>query len=97
MVQLEQKLQRLENLIVCTQKTVLSINDVCTLTGLSKSTIYKLTMSGKIPFYKQAKHLFFDRLEIEQWLKSNRGYNVAEINANASSSLNLKNGGQKHV
>ncbi|QIA07120.1 helix-turn-helix transcriptional regulator [Draconibacterium halophilum] len=69
-----QKLERLENLIRTTQKEVLNIDEVCELTGLSKSTIYKQTMSGSIPHYKQAKHLFFDRVEVIDWLKSNRGY-----------------------
>lgn len=53
-------------------KSVLNLDEVCTLTGLSKSHIYKLTCWGKIPFYKQSKHLYFDRVEIEVWLKTNR-------------------------
>ncbi len=72
------KIERLENLIRTTQKEVLNIHEVCDLTGLSKSTIYKLTMSGSIPHYKQAKHLYFDRVEVIEWLKSNRGYNSEE-------------------
>nr|WP_320118032.1 helix-turn-helix domain-containing protein [uncultured Marinifilum sp.] len=97
MVQLEQKLERLEKLIVCTQKTVLNIDDVCTLTGLSKSTLYKFTMLGTIPHYKQAKHLYFDRLELESWMKANRGFNAEEIKADAASCLNINKGGQKYV
>lgn len=92
MVNLEKRFEKLENHILCTQKTVLNIGEVCTLTGLSKSTIYKLTMNGKIPFYKQAKHLYFDRVEIEAWLKTNRGYNVAEIKEQASTALVMKGG-----
>lgn len=93
MVDLLERFEKLENHILTTQKTVLNINEVCTLTGLSKSTIYKLTMTGKIPHYKQAKHLYFDRIEIESWLKSNRGFNVNEIEAKASTALTLKKKG----
>lgn len=46
MVDLIKRFERLENLIVSTQKEVLNIDELCTLTGLSKSTIYKNTMSG---------------------------------------------------
>lgn len=71
---LQEQGKRLTNIegLLSLQKNVLNLDEVCTLTGLSKSHIYKLTCYQKIPFYKQAKHLFFDRLEIEKWLKENR-------------------------
>ncbi len=80
MVELLQRFERLENLVLSTQKTVLNIDEVCAFTGLSKSTIYKLTMQGgkSIPHYKQSKHLFFDRVEVESWLKEHRGYDAKE-------------------
>ncbi len=93
MVNLLERFEKLENQIICTQKTVLNINEVCTQTGLSKSTIYKLTMTGKIPHYKQAKHLYFDRVEIENWLKAKRGFNVAEIEQQSATALTLKKKG----
>ena len=91
MVELEKRFDRLENLLLCTQKTVLNINELCSLTTLSKSTIYKLTMNGLIPHYKQAKHLFFDRVEIEMWLKKKRGYNVPELDEVVSDALIINN------
>ena len=54
-------------------KTVLTISDVHLLTGISKSTLYRLTSEKKIPHYKpNSKLLFFDRAEIEAWAKRNR-------------------------
>ena len=66
--------KRLKNIeaLLSVSKTVLNLNEVCILTGYSKSHIYKLTYSGRIPCYKQHKMLFFDRLEIENWLMSSR-------------------------
>ena len=90
MVELLERFESLEKHLLCTQKAVLNIDELCTLTGLSKSTIYKLTMNGKIPFYKQAKHLYFDRVEVEAWLKINRGFNVDEIETR--SALSIKGG-----
>ena len=90
MVDFERRFKRLETLVTCTQKNVLNADEVCMLTGLSKSTIYKLTMKGEIPHYKQAKHLYFDRKEIESWLTSTRGFNVDEINQKATTYVQMK-------
>jgi excisionase family DNA binding protein len=90
----DERLISIENLLSLS-KTVLNINEVSKLTGLSKSTIYKFTHSGTIPHYKQAKHLYFDRVEVELWLKANRGFNVDEIAGQASTALALNRGGQK--
>lgn len=70
---LEKQDERLKNIesLLSLQKNVLNLDEVCRLTGLSKSHIYKLTCYQKVPYYKQAKHLYFDRTEIEAWLKEN--------------------------
>jgi excisionase family DNA binding protein len=77
-------------------KAVLNLDEACNLTGLSKSHIYKLTCWQKIPFYKQAKHLYFDRLELESWLKTNRFKASDELEKDASTYVTLnKKGGLK--
>jgi excisionase family DNA binding protein len=85
----DKRLKRIEDYLSIS-KTVLNIGELSKLTGLSKSTIYKFTHFGTIPHYKQAKHLYFDRVEIESWLKENRGFNVDEIKSEAKNSLNIK-------
>ena len=87
----DERLSNIENLLSF-QKIVLNINEVSKLTGLSKSTIYKMTCSGMIPHYKKAKHLYFDRIEIENWLKSNRIKTSDEIDREASTYVTLKKG-----
>ena len=60
------QLNRIEKLTLLSAKNVLCLNDVVLLTGLSKSHIYKMTHSRKIPFYKpNGKQIYFDRSEIE--------------------------------
>ncbi len=88
-----QQLANIESLLSI-QKNVLNLDEVSTLTGLSKSHIYKLTCYKKIPFYKQAKHLYFDREEIENWLKENYFKPSDEIEKDASTyvTLNQKGG-----
>lgn len=54
-------------------KQVLSIDDVATLTGLSRSHLYKLTSVNEIPHYKpNSRLLYFDKTEVENWMKRNR-------------------------
>ena len=54
-------------------KSVLTFQEACDYTGFSPSYLYKLTSSKSIPHYKpNGKMVFFDRLELEAWLKSNR-------------------------
>jgi len=85
----DERLRKIESLLSI-QKNVLNIDEVCTLTGLSKSHIYKLTCYQRIPFYKQSKHLFFDRAEIEKWLKINRFQSVEELDKEAATYITLK-------
>lgn len=89
------QLANIESLLTLT-KSVLNLDETCNLTGLSKSHIYKLTCWGKIPYYKQSKHLYFDRLELETWLKTNRFKASDELEKDASTYVTLnKKGGLK--
>jgi excisionase family DNA binding protein len=91
----EERLERIEGHLSMS-KTVLNLEELCKLTGLSKSHIYKRTMASTIPHYKQSKHLYFDRLEIEDWLKANRIKTADEIDKEAATYVALgKSGGAR--
>jgi len=71
------------NTIFCT-KEVLTSDEAAAYMGISKSYLYKLTMRQQIPFYKpMGKMCYFNRLELEQWLQSNRVSTDAEISQKA--------------
>lgn len=62
----------LQKLLIA-NKDVLTIDEVSAYTGLSKSYLYKLTSSNRIPFSKPFNKLvYFNRKEIEEWLLQNR-------------------------
>ena len=64
--QLEAKLDLILNRTTIAAKSMLTIDDVAFLTGLSKSYLYRLTCERKIPYYKpNGKLMYFDRGEIE--------------------------------
>ncbi len=78
------------------EKTVMNFNDLATYTGLSKSYLYKLTSTGAIPHYKpMGKVLFFDKAEIDLYLKQNRVATAQELDTKASTFVTLKSGGAK--
>ena len=82
MNELKAQLDRIERMLMASQKNMLSVNDVAILTGMSKASIYGLCNKRKIPFYKQGK-TFFDRAEIENWLRQNRIPTKAEVESKA--------------
>jgi len=92
---IDERLSNIETLLL-SQKTVLNFDEVAVYTGLSKSHLYKQTSTGGIPCYKpQGKHIYFNKLEIDQWLLQNRKATTAEIESQASTFVTLKNGGAK--
>ena len=81
-----------KNTIFCT-KEVLTSNEAAKYMGISKSYLYKLTMRQQIPHFKpMGKMCYFNRLELEQWLQSNRVATDEELNQQAQAYC-MKKGG----
>ncbi len=65
------RLDRLEKLLL-DRKEVLTFEETCDYTGISRSYLYKLTSSGNIPHSKpNGKMIFFERKKIVHWLLQN--------------------------
>lgn len=80
------------NTIFCT-KEVLTSDEAARYMGISKSYLYKLTMKQEIPHFKpMGKMCYFNRVELEQWLQSNRIATSSEINQKAKAYC-MKKGG----
>lgn len=83
------------NTIFCT-KEVLTSDEAAKYMGISKSYLYKLTMKQQIPHSKpMGKMCYFNRLELEQWLQSNRVATSTEIEKQAMVYYTRKGGGEK--
>ncbi|MET6989730.1 helix-turn-helix domain-containing protein [Sediminicola arcticus] len=66
------RLNRLEKLLVG-QKEVMTFDEACDYTGISRSYLYKLTAKGKIPHSKpNGKLLFFEKTKLVNWLLQNK-------------------------
>lgn len=82
--QIEESQRRLESLMIL-QKNVLTFNETVTYTGVSDSSLYKMTMARTVPHYKpRGKMIYFNRVELEEWLLQNRVATADEIEAKAS-------------
>ena len=80
---MEDKLNQILVYSLLSAKNVLTLDDTALLTGLSKSHLYRLTCNREIPHYKRAKMLYFDRKELEDWMKQNRVATRQEIEQQA--------------
>ncbi|MBR1593201.1 MAG: helix-turn-helix domain-containing protein [Alloprevotella sp.] len=82
------------NTIFCT-KEVLTSDEAARYLGISKSYLYKLTMKQQIPHYKpMGKMCYFNRVELESWLQSNRVATADEISQQAQTYC-MKKGGKR--
>lgn len=83
-----EQLNRIERNTLLAAKNVLTFDDVALLTGLSKSHLYKLTSTRQIPYYKPSgKNIYFDRKEVEDWLRQNRANTEQEAQSGAAAFL----------
>jgi excisionase family DNA binding protein len=68
---IESRVSKLEKSLFVV-KNILSFDEASEFLSLSKSYLYKLTSSGQIPHYKpQGKMLYFEKSELENWLRQN--------------------------
>lgn len=84
----EKQLQEVANIIASkvalNTKEVLTFDEACTYTGLSKSAMYKHTMNATVPCYRPTgKLVYFNRQELVNWLLSNRCSTQAELDDKA--------------
>ena len=77
------RVAELENLVLHS-KNVLSFEEASRFLNLSKSYLYKLTSGNLIPHYKpQGKMRYFEKTELEAWLRQNPIRTQAQTEAEA--------------
>lgn len=85
----------IQNMLV-SNKSVMTLKDVASYTGLSISYLYKLTMAGILPHSKpNGKQIYVSKAVLDTWLLSKGCKNNEANSVNASSYLTLKKGGVK--
>ncbi len=90
----EQRLDTIERLLRG-QKPVLTFEEGCEFTGLSKSYMYKLTHRNRIPHFKpHGKNIYFSREELEKWLLKNPVKTAEAVEQEATNYV-VRNRGRK--
>ncbi len=75
-------------------KFYLNVDELAEYIKLSKSTIYKGTMSHRIPHIKAGKKLLFNQDAIDQWLQQFNQPTIEEVEAGVYSILKNKQNGK---
>ncbi|MCC8037980.1 MAG: helix-turn-helix domain-containing protein [Bacteroidales bacterium] len=68
----EERLERIERLLLLGSKEVLNTSEIALLLGISESRVRHLTNAKKIPHYKQGNKVYFRKKEIEAWQLQSR-------------------------
>lgn len=84
---IEQRLERIERLLVIGTKEVLNTGEVALMLNVTPSRIRHLASDREIPHYKQGNKTYFKKSEIEAWQLSHRIATNQEIMSEASTLL----------
>ncbi len=77
----------IQNLLV-NSKQELTMKEASVFLNMSQSTLYKLTSTREIPYYKPGgKMVYFDRSELEAWIRRYRYASVHEVDEEAQAIL----------
>ena len=87
-IEIQEQLNRIERNSLLAAKNVFSLEEASLFLNMSRSFIYKLTYRHKIPFYRPGgKQIYFDRKELEDWMRRNRVATTEEIEQSATNYL----------
>ena len=65
-------------------KEILTFEEGSEYTGISKSTLYKMTSAHEIPYHKpHGKLIFFERKELDCWLRQNPVKSMVQLQEEA--------------
>ena len=94
--QQHEQLNRIEAAAL-SQKNVLTFDEACRFTGLSRSKLYKHTSANTVPFSKPfGKLVYFNRIELEKWMLQNPISTTEEIEIQAQKyCMSNRKGGNK--
>lgn len=69
---LEERMCFFESSGAILQKPHMNADEVARYLGYTRCAIYNLTRRKQIPFHKINRHIFFDKKEIDEWIRQNR-------------------------
>jgi len=61
------------------EEGILTVNDVCDKLDLKRGTVYNLTHKQEIPHFKRGGRIYFDRGEIDDWIRRDRRKTLKQL------------------
>lgn len=61
----------------------LTVNEVSQVLKISKGAVYNMTSTRLIPFFKKCGRVYFDRSEIDVWIRQDRCKTLKQLQADA--------------
>ena len=81
--QANDRIGALENIFLC-QKEILNFDEAAAYLNMSKSTLYKLTSKKEIPHYKPNRFVFFEKSELDKWIRASVVKTDGQLNDQAN-------------
>jgi predicted DNA-binding transcriptional regulator AlpA len=57
---------------------------------ISKGAVYNMTSTRQIPFFKKCGRVYFDRKEIDEWIRYERRKTLKELHDEANHAIQKK-------
>ena len=67
--------------------SILDADQAAAFIGIAKPTLYRKCSEKHIPHFKKGRKLYFDKMELIEWLKSGKRKTVDDIHASVNASL----------
>ncbi len=67
--------------------TILDADQAAAFIGIAKPTLYGKCSEKLIPHFKKGRKLYFDKMELIEWLKSGKRKTIEDIHASVNTSL----------
>lgn len=84
---IEERLERMERLLVIGTKNVLNTAEAALMLGVSESRVRHLCCERRLPYYKQCGKTYYRKQEIEDWMLAERIPTDNEISSIAATRL----------
>ena len=72
------------------ENDILNVEDVAKIMSIKKSTVYNLTCKRQIPYFKRGGRIYFDRVEITEWIRNDRRKTIKELQDEANLAIRKK-------
>jgi excisionase family DNA binding protein len=73
-----------------TENDILTVEEVAQKLGLEKATVYNMTSKRQIPYFKSGGRIYFDRVQLTQWIRRDRRKTIKELHDEANLAIQKK-------